>query len=402
MANFQRLVSIALILYSCLITTLRTSEVSVIKPTKQKAETLRLVNAVFRHGDRIIDRSIQESYPHDPYKSQNFYPDGDGQLTKDGKKRAYELGLALRDRYSNFLGNVYYPPDVYARSTWITRSKMTLQLVLAGLYPPIVDVQKWNSKLLWQPTDMIYFPPNCDQLMFPIACSEYRDTLQELLQSSEVKKKTEEYNDLMKILSNHTGHNITDLLGLTRLHATLYIETFMGLRLPEWTHNVYPGGKLLNASLAFFKILNHERLNNLNGGILLTRIIDDMNEVINGSTKQKINLFSGHDINVAALLYTLNLDIIKHQMPEYTSTVLVELHEKNKKYFVKVLYYLGIPSKTLELSIPGCEVLCPYDKFIKLTKKSTQLRSSKTLKNPCDPMASEKKATDPPLTPFNT
>jgi len=36
---------------------------------------------LFRHGDRTIDRSIQESYPNDPYKDKDFYPHGDGQLT---------------------------------------------------------------------------------------------------------------------------------------------------------------------------------------------------------------------------------------------------------------------------------------------------------------------------------
>jgi len=36
---------------------------------------------LFRHGDRTIDRSIQESYPNDPYRDKDFYPYGDGQLT---------------------------------------------------------------------------------------------------------------------------------------------------------------------------------------------------------------------------------------------------------------------------------------------------------------------------------
>jgi len=36
---------------------------------------------LFRHGDRTIDKSNQESYPNDPYKDKNFYPYGDGQLT---------------------------------------------------------------------------------------------------------------------------------------------------------------------------------------------------------------------------------------------------------------------------------------------------------------------------------
>jgi len=91
-------------------------------------------------------------------------------IFKVGKKRAYELGLLLRDKYHKFLGDLYYPPNVYARSTWIIRTKMTLQLVLAALYPP-VEIQKWNSELSWQPVDIIYFPMEEDDLLFPIMCS---------------------------------------------------------------------------------------------------------------------------------------------------------------------------------------------------------------------------------------
>lgn len=68
-------------------------------------------------------------------------------------------------------------------------------------------------------------------------------------------------------------------------------------------------------------------------GILLKRIIDDMNEVING-TNRKINLFSAHDMTVAAFLYALNIH--DHRYPAYTSSVIVELHENSENYFVKV------------------------------------------------------------------
>lgn len=88
---------------------------------------------------------------------------------KFGKKRAYDFGLLLRDRYNSFLGGVYYPPNIYARSTEVIRCKMTLQLVLAALYPPI-DIQKWHSELSWQPIDLIYVSPHEDDLLFPFGC----------------------------------------------------------------------------------------------------------------------------------------------------------------------------------------------------------------------------------------
>jgi len=90
---------------------------------------------------------------------------------KFGKDRAYKLGLLLRDKYNSFLGDVYYPPNVYARSTWIPRTKMTLQLVLAALYPP-VNIQQWNLNISWQPIDMIYSSQQEeDTLLLPFVCS---------------------------------------------------------------------------------------------------------------------------------------------------------------------------------------------------------------------------------------
>lgn len=92
-------------------------------------------------------------------------------VIKVGKKRMYQLGLMLRDRYNSFLGNMYYQPHIYARSTMFARTKMSLQLVFAALYPP-TDMQKWNPQLLWQPMDFTYFNITHDKLLFPIQCPE--------------------------------------------------------------------------------------------------------------------------------------------------------------------------------------------------------------------------------------
>ncbi|EGI58796.1 Prostatic acid phosphatase [Acromyrmex echinatior] len=330
-----------------------------------------------------MDKINRESYPNDPYNGRSFYPVGDGDLTNAGKKRAYELGLLLRNKYHKFLGDLYYPPNVYARSTWVTRTKMTLQLVLAALYPP-AEIQKWNSQLSWQPVDMIYYPMDEDDLLFPIKCSIYHDTYKNVIQNAEVRKKIDQYDNLMKMTSKYTGTNITNLLDLARLYGVLHSELAMGLTLPNWTQTIFPDGELLNATLLLFDLLS----------VLLNRLINDMNKMINGTLHRKINLFSAHDINVFGLLLALNVS--EQHLPEFTSSVIVELHERNEKYFVKILHYLGIPPKILEISIPGCEVLCPYDKFIELTKNTTEI-----FKQSCYP--DDQKITKPHIsTPFDS
>lgn len=90
-------------------------------------------------------------------------------ITKTGKKRAYQLGQILRNRYNCFLGDLYYQPNVYAQSTKLARTKTTLQLVLAALYPP-TEMQIWNPLLPWQPIDFIYNVMENDNLLFSVMC----------------------------------------------------------------------------------------------------------------------------------------------------------------------------------------------------------------------------------------
>ena len=90
--------------------------------------------------------------------TKNDYP-----FEQVGKDQAYKLGCVLRDRYNDFLGAVYRPQDIHARSSDTSRTKMSLQLVLAGLYPPPPE-QTWNSDLAWMPIPTYYLPADLDFL----------------------------------------------------------------------------------------------------------------------------------------------------------------------------------------------------------------------------------------------
>jgi len=82
-----------------------------------------------------------------------------------------------------------------------------------------------------------------------------------------VQKKTEEFDDFMKMMSKYTGHNITNFIGLLSLYGTLEAESSMGLSLPEWTQNIFPNGKLADAILSFYSEFGYEKLTNLNAGM---------------------------------------------------------------------------------------------------------------------------------------
>lgn len=91
------------------------------------AGTLKLVQIVYRHGDRT---PISFPLPNDRYASDSYWPEGFGQLTNRGKYRIYSLGKYLRQRYSNFLTDT--PREVSARSAGSDRCLESSALLLAG------------------------------------------------------------------------------------------------------------------------------------------------------------------------------------------------------------------------------------------------------------------------------
>ena len=103
--------------------------------------------------------------------------------------------------------------------------------------------------------------------LFLCIFNRYQDVFRNVIQNAEVKKEIKQFDNLMHITSKYAGTNITNLLDLVRLYSVLHIESSMGLTLPKWTQDMYPNGKLLNATLLMFNLLSHDQLNNLNGGM---------------------------------------------------------------------------------------------------------------------------------------
>lgn len=67
----------------------------------------------------------------------------------------YSTGKQLRQRYNDFLGDLYFSQEIEAWSTDFERTKSSAQLILAGLFPP-KDQQIWHETLHWQPIPVNY------------------------------------------------------------------------------------------------------------------------------------------------------------------------------------------------------------------------------------------------------
>ncbi|KAI4459596.1 acid phosphatase-related [Holotrichia oblita] len=116
---------------------------------------------IFRHGERAPDKNHQ--YPNDPHINHDFAPYGSGQLTNVGKRSMYDLGEYLRNMYNDYLGDQYMPQYVNAYSTDSDRTKASLQLALASLYPPKGD-NVWHENLNWQPIPYTVYESKDDNI----------------------------------------------------------------------------------------------------------------------------------------------------------------------------------------------------------------------------------------------
>lgn len=71
--------------------------------------------------------------------------------------------MRLRQRYNDFLGETWYINYVDARTTDVNRTKMSVELELASLYPPTEWEQLW-SIYPWIPIPYNYVRSSKDKV----------------------------------------------------------------------------------------------------------------------------------------------------------------------------------------------------------------------------------------------
>nr|AQS60691.1 prostatic acid phosphatase-like isoform X1 [Sogatella furcifera] len=351
--------SIIVVIASCLLFKTNASE-------PQPASSLRLVVAIFRHGER----TPASTYANDPHINNEFFPMGWGALTNEGKKNQYEIGKLLRARYRSFLSDIYSPKYVVAQTTDVDRTKMSMQLVLAGLYPP-TDAQLWNKELNWQPIPSKYEPLDQDKLLLVnIPCPRYYEALQEVVEREEVKKLIKQNKPIYELLTNKTGTEVKTFNDLLSIQGTLKAETDLNLKLPNWTESVYPEPLNQLAGKAFTLNAYTPELRRIKGGPLLKRIIKHMVDKIKKLThkKDQVYLYAGHDSTIAHLLNALG--VWEEHAPEYNSLILIELHElkRDDPHGVKIFFRKSKDHQMEELKPSKCQGICSLNEIINSTK----------------------------------
>ncbi|XP_058796773.1 venom acid phosphatase Acph-1-like isoform X2 [Phymastichus coffea] len=324
------------------------------------------LNVLFRHGDRAPE-TFPKRFPNDPHMHHTFYPMGSGGLLNTGKRRMYQFGQILRNNYSKLLGTEYWHENIYAISSDTPRTKMSLQLVLAALYPPSLSSNRWNDKLDWQPIPIVYKELKDSLLFDGDRCEWYIEELKKVYNSTEIQITFREYETYLKelrlIVGKKSDITLNDIL---LLHNNLDIEHRMNLTMEAWMLSVLADKRLIQLRQLYYVIGNYNRmLQRLQAGTLMRQITENLQSA-NKKKTPKVTLFSGHDKNIISLMQLLG--VYDLHFPDFGSALLFELLSENQQYYVKILYFRGLPEETTTITLPGCKAICPLDEFVTLTK----------------------------------
>nr|XP_022909496.1 venom acid phosphatase Acph-1-like [Onthophagus taurus] len=299
------------------------------------SDTLVLVHVLYRHGERTTAKG--GIYPKDPHRFVNYEPYGFGQLTNEGKKTMFELGNVLRERYSNFLGDRYFPGLLEALSSDMDRTKVSLQLVLASLFKPTKN-EIWNEDLCWQPIPTRYIPLKQDDLFLPFLTTTYRELYKtNHLTSQKAKQIFEDYQDVFQILWEKTGLEISTIHDVFKIHDVLTTEVQFGLDLPDWAKPLHTTKIREIATFDPEMQQDTKELKKLAVGKMIGKICEDTQKKIQDETsKIKMHMYSGHDINLGNILQALGLR--KPHLPNYGACLVMEIHKLDGDYVLKVFY----------------------------------------------------------------
>ncbi|CAG4921724.1 unnamed protein product [Colias eurytheme] len=323
-----------------------------------ESKTLRLVIILFRHGAR----APVSTYKSDPFKNYQW-PDGLGSLTNVGKLQLYELGRKYRSYYATFIPEEYNEKDIYVRSSDASRCMMSAYTFLAGLYPP-TDRQMWHPEIMWQPIPVHSLPREIDNIVAATKpCKAWKRMYEELLDE---KNSDTKYTELFDYLSKHTNQTMRSVLNVDFLYSTLNTQQEAGLKLPEWTKNVFPIKMRQPFMLSLALLSYNDSLQRLHTGPLLGKIRSHLQEAVTHINMDRaLYVYSAHDVNMVSLMRSLGFTELME--PEYGSSIVVELHEEVEQdtFFIKLFYRNNTKVEVpMELKIPFCNEPCTYDRFI--------------------------------------
>lgn len=306
---------------------------------------------LLRHGDR----SPYMTFPTNPYPYHDLrhWPDGPDQLTVNGKKRMYDVGLFIGTRYSDFLSGD--PIEVYARSSPADRCLNSAALVLAAAFPPRGRL-RFRPSLNWQP-----IPVHTEKDGLEIMLNTpSRSPCPALKRAKELQRGAQDVRDFerdnrkfMHEVGIYAGMTVETLADVDRVYDSLITAKEDGKRLPEWVTD-----QLLNR----MRRLDEKTYCIASSTPLIQRLEtgffwDELkNKFLNETGPQKVFIYSTHDSRMSSFLRLVNGYDGGH--PKYGASIFFELlqHISTGQRFVRVFLLDETWShKVKRLEPDGCD-----------------------------------------------
>lgn len=337
----------------------------------QSVPELKLVHVLFTHklyAPREEEAKKNEtSIPE--ILSYNHFISAALSLPIKAHLNMYNLGVYLRERYGEFLGDIYTSDVMKMHTTENALSMISAQLVNAGLWPPVRN-QIWFEGINWQPIPTEYEELKEDTLLLGSLCPNFVLQTDQVLQKTETQKITTQYQPLFEHLSQYTKRNISTPTDVALLYAALETMTDRNEILPNWAIDVFPHGAMYDVTLLEYDLLSTTSLQKqLNGGTFLKEIIGNSLQYKIGdlSKERKIILYSGNERNIVGVLKNLNL--WSPHIPNEAAALIFELYfnKNTDMYGMKINYYTGIDGTMIPLTLPNCTKICPLQTLINVT-----------------------------------
>ncbi|KAF7495517.1 Lysosomal acid phosphatase [Sarcoptes scabiei] len=377
-------------------------EINGLKRNQSESITLNSVYIVMRHGDR----TPTHFYPNDPFESMQskIWPEGLGQLNKQGKIRSRTAGNLYKQIYEDFL---------------IGKQSRTL-LCWSSPRQRTIDTAKLFMKSFLKDSE-IDFQILIDEKLLSTSfkCPKADQIWRNYLSSERVRHYRESKKEFIEYLETKTGENyleneIETLRKIEFLTTTLEIERDeYGLQVEDWIRNRTVIDSLDDIkNHAFLFDWQSPKIQKLRIGYLLERISKAilLHKSKTFTENNGFYLFSTHDVVQVILLQALGVyDQIGTKPPSYASAIVFEYYQQNsdeierdssekkihsnKKDLIRILYREILNNnQTSEFFIKEKQLIIDQCRYESIAINLTDNSQSKSL-NLC-PMENFLKAID--------
>ncbi|KHJ42839.1 hypothetical protein D918_07121, partial [Trichuris suis] len=372
---------------------------------------------VWRHGSRApVSNFLQ--FPNDQIAVH--WPRGLGELTKKGIEEQRLLGEFLRERYKEFMTN-YSSETIYVRSSDSKRTIASGLVTISGFIsrtplPTSDDIFSLNQTIPIYTTPLEYdsvsyvyysfnsapgsatfhsyfrfsrshaqtaffnFYPSFTSLYFFKTLDvtyancppPYRPFIAKIAKSSNEKSVSQVNTKLLQLLEYQLGRKLKsiELFLLAETIICYYYDEKVSL-LPLWMRMPLLHGKVKKsyAKALFAQQLNPET-QRLRGSNLFKEIADRFVKKAKEGEANKLQFlgYSTHDMTLIALLADWGVST-PSLYPDFSSCIMVELHERDSDHYVEIWYRPGHGKKLVQLKVTGCGEPCKLQEFVAIAEK---------------------------------